>query len=151
MYVVSTHEHTIFLEMAMTVLEQRGIAKQQIMAIPLERKMQYMAVFDTMHQADGISNLDGAAVLGTILMVLGTIYGFIWAWGPIIWGLIGLLVGGAVGVVIKVMLNKRHRTQSELGKATEVVLLINCAEHQAEMVEDILWTNKALGVARIRG
>lgn len=50
-------------------------------------------VMDTIHRADGISLFDGAEVSGAILMTLGVVYGFVLKWGPIIWGLIGLLAG----------------------------------------------------------
>lgn len=36
------------------------------------------------------------------------------------------------------------------GKHSEVILIVNCEESQAELVEDILWTHFALGAAKVK-
>jgi hypothetical protein len=146
MYIVSTFEYSTYLELAITGLEKQGIKRENILAIPLDRRAEERKLFDTLHRSDGVSLFDGAAVLGTIFMVLGTIYGFVWEWGPIIWGLIGLAFGALIGFIFDFILTKRRdrirRNVPEV--ATEVILLINCEERQIEMIEDILWEHQAL-------
>jgi len=39
-------------------------------------------------------------------MVLGVIYGFVWAWGPIICGLLGLAGGFLVGFLLDISFTK---------------------------------------------
>lgn len=56
-------------------------------------------------QVDGRSILDGAMMSVTVFMVLGAIYGFVWRWGPIIWGLLGLAGGFFLGLIIELTLN----------------------------------------------
>ena len=62
---------------------------------------------DSIDQSDGLSLFDLAAVLATVFSVLGASYGFIWRWGPIIWGLIGLAFGAIIGFIIDFLLTKK--------------------------------------------
>lgn len=150
MYVISSFEHSLFLELAITALEQKGIAKEKILAVPLEQKVEKRKFFDTIHRSDGISLFDGAAALGTAFMALGVIYGFVWKWGPIIWGLIGLLCGVFLGFLLDFFTGKERRNKKKVKNiATEVILIINCSENQGEMVEKVLWDHFALGVGKI--
>lgn len=150
MYVFSSFEHSVFLELAITALTQKGIAKNRILAVPLEKRYVGRKLFDTIHRSDGMSLLDGAAVLGTVFMILGVIYGFVWKWGPILWGLIGLGFGGSLGFMLDLLICKKGGRKNKSGdKATEVVLIVNCTENQVEMVETLLWDHLPLGVARL--
>jgi hypothetical protein len=72
-------------------------------------------------------------------MVLGTIYGFVLEWGPILWGLIAFYL----------IINKRRGRAKVKGKSTEVVLIINCEEKQPLIVEDIIWGLFPLGLAKL--
>jgi hypothetical protein len=149
MYVIATFEQSINLELALTALEHKGIRKEHILAVPLDKRTEPIKVFDTLHRADGFSTLDTAAVLGTCLMLLGAIYGFELAWGPIIWGLIGALSGVAMGIAFKLFKIKKKKTPIHTS-LSEVVLMVRCEINQWEMVERILWDNTALGVSRIQ-
>lgn len=150
MYVISTFEQSLFLELAITELEERGIARDKILAVPLDKKVEEKNVFDTIHRADGISLFDGAASLGAVFMILGTIYGFVWKWGPIIWAVIGLFFGAGLGFILDFMIRrKRPNSKKATGQSTEVVLIIKCNGNQFEMVEKTLWQHFALGVAKL--
>lgn len=72
------------------------------------------------------------------------------SWGPIIWGLIGLMVGGILGFAIKYLFNKGRKIRTSTLKdiSTEVVIIVNCEKTQAAMVETVLWNHFALGVAK---
>ncbi|MPM93783.1 hypothetical protein SDC9_140925 [bioreactor metagenome] len=83
-------------------------------------------------------------------MLLGAIYGFILAWGPIWWGLIGLVCGAAIGLFIKLIATKKYaKNRKQAEKAAEVVLIIECKEHEMEIVRNVLWDNHALGVSKL--
>ncbi|MDP4083697.1 MAG: hypothetical protein Q8934_03680 [Bacillota bacterium] len=150
MYVIASFEHSFYLEMAINELEGNGINKDNIFAIPLTPKVGQRQAFDTIHHSDGISLMDGPAIIGTLLAVVGATYGYILRWGPVIWGLIGLAIGFIVGFAFKLLLNRgklfRKKTK---GTTTEVVLMINCYESQAALVEKILYNYYAIGVAKI--
>jgi hypothetical protein len=152
MHVVATFEQSIYLEMALTALEQKGIAKEDILAIPLGKRAVPRRMFDTIHRADGYSVFDAAAVLGTVFMLLGTVYGYVLKWGPIIWGLIGAIFGMLLGFLIKYAIVKKSSKgldRGHRGITSEVVVIVQCEQSKWETVEQILWENTALGISKI--
>ncbi|UOF90518.1 hypothetical protein LSG31_22115 [Fodinisporobacter ferrooxydans] len=151
MYIIASFEQSVFLELAISSLEQGGIQKNQILAVPLDKRTEERKLFDTIHQADGFSLFDVAAVLGTCGMLLGAIYGMVLKWGPILWGLIGLAAGLLLGFLLKlVFVKKQNNKMTKQSIATEVFLLIHCANDQRKLVEGILWDNMAIGVAKLK-
>ena len=81
-------------------------------------------------------------------MVLGVIYGFVLAWGPIIWGLLGLVGGFLVGFLLDISFSKlRHSKERRADNDGELFLIVNCEQHQVEQVKKTLWEHLALGVA----
>jgi hypothetical protein len=148
----STFETSSYLEMAISTLEKRGIKKESIFAVPLDNRTEERKVFDSLHRSDGTSLIDIGMALATAFSVVGASIGFKLAWGPIYWGLIGAFIGFALGFAIRVfteiVLKKKKRLLR--GKHSEVILIIDCDETQAELVENILWNHFALGVAKIK-
>jgi hypothetical protein len=149
MLIAATFDHSSFVELAITELEEKGIVKEKMLAIPLAQQEKNFAILDTIHRSDGISIMDAAAMLGTTGMVLGVIYGFVWTWGPIIWGLIGLAGGAAAGIAGDYLLTRRKLSIHRKNKASELVLIISCENAQANMVEQILRSSTAFGVGRV--
>lgn len=149
MYVISVFEHSISLEKAITSIQMKGIAKENILAAPMDKRGEEPKLFDTIHHSDGLSLLDLPFILGSFFTLLGGIYGFILAWGPVIWGLIGLVLGFGTGLAIKLIITKRYSKKRTNKKVPEVVLIIECKEHQIETVKDILWSHNALGVRKL--
>jgi hypothetical protein len=151
MYVMAIFEQTAFIELSLTEIEQLGISRERILAVPMEKRVEKRKIFDTIHHADGISLFDGAAALGTALMVIGAIYGFILKWGPIVWGLIGLLTGAAIGFLLDCLIGKRRVFNRKIERVPEVVVIVQCdSPNQMEAVETALWDHYALGVAKYR-
>ncbi len=149
MHVIATFEHSIYLEKAITAIQMKGIEKEDILAVSMDKRGEERKLFDTMHQSDGLSLIDLAAILGTILMLLGTIYGFMLKFGPIFWGLVGLIIGGTLGLIIKLITVKKDSGRQEHKKASEVVLIIECTEDKLDMVKDTFWAHHALGVSKL--
>lgn len=149
MYIVSTFEHSIYLELAITDIQMQGIKKENIIAIPMDKKGEKRRLFDSMHSSDGLSLLDLSAILAVLFGIFGGIYGFVLKWGPLIWGLIAIGVGALSGFVIKLIVTKKYSDRQRDKRGAEVVLIINCMESQLEMVRNILWSNKALGVRKL--
>ncbi|NMD71710.1 hypothetical protein HHO41_15525 [Bacillus sp. DNRA2] len=151
MQLFSTFESTIFLEMAISTIEKKGIVKENIYAVPLDNRTEDRKVFDSMHRSDGTTLIDIGMGLATAFSVIGASIGFKLDWGPIIWGLItaisGFLVGFAIRLFIEVAMKKKKRLIK--GKHAEIILIVNCEETQAELIENILWNHFALGVAKI--
>lgn len=147
----STFESNAFLEIAISQLEKKGINKEDIFAIPLDNRTENRKVFDSTHHSDGTSFSDIGMALATAFSVIGASIGFKLAWGPIYWGLIGAFIGFVLGFAISLftetVLKKKNRLKK--GKHSEVILIIECDETQAEFVEMILWNHFALGVAKV--
>jgi hypothetical protein len=148
MYIVSAFEHSIRLETAVTAVEMKGIPKEKILAVPLDKRNEGRMLFDTIHQSDGISMFDFPVILAAIFGLLGLIYGFLLAWGPVLWALIGTGACFFIGLGVKLITTKKRANQRK-GFHPEVVLIIDCGESQMQMVQDILWANYALGVAKL--
>ncbi len=149
MHIIATFEHTIYLEKAISEIEMQGIPKEDILAVPMDKRDEKRKVFDSIHQSDGLSLVDLAAILGTIFMLLGTIYGFLLRLGPIIWGLIGLVTGFIAGLLIKLIITRKSSNRQENEKAAEVVLIIKCEKDKSNMVKNVFWNNHALGISNI--
>ncbi len=147
MHIVASFEHSNFLELAISDLEQKGIEKNQICAIPLNKRAQERGLFDTIHRADGQSMMDLPAILATIFMTLGVMWGFMWKWGPIIWGLLAFIGGLAVGLIIKYLLY-RNSLKKGFHCNTEVVLIIDCKSDEVDLVETVLFDHLAIGIGR---
>lgn len=148
MFVIATFENSIYIELAISELEQKGISKEKILAAPLDKRTEQRKLFDSIHRADGFSLFDAAAILGTCLMLLGAIYGYVLEWGPIIWGIIGAVTGLLLGFALKLLLIKKNKRGTKL-ITSEIVLMIRCEDDQWEKVQYILWENSALGITKI--
>lgn len=146
---VASFEQNIHFEMALTLLEQKGVGREQIFAVPLETSPGEPQLFDTIQRSDGRSMFDGAAALGTAMMVLGSIYGFIWEWGPVIWGIIGLFGGGLIGFGLDYFWTERRHKQQRNTHKTEVFVLLYCCPDEVKDIEYMLWQQGANGVARL--
>ncbi|WP_312097724.1 hypothetical protein [Niallia sp.] len=153
MQLFSTFEHSIFTEMAISTLEKRGIKKENIFVLPLDNQMGERNVFDTIHRSDGTSLIDIGAALATAFSVIGASIGFKLTLGPIYWGLIGAAAGFLIGFSIRlfteIVLKKRKRLLK--GIHSEVIVIVDCNEEEGEMVENILFSHYALGVAKVKG
>lgn len=149
MYITASFEHSIKIELAISELEQKGITSDHICAIPMNSPQKNVKMFDTIHRADGMSLFDLPTVFGTIAMLFGVMWGFMWTWGPIIWGLLGLFGGGAIGFAFKYLYYRLYaQKQPEAGKVTEVVLIVACQKNDAEMVEQVLAGHLAFSIGR---
>lgn len=151
MLVISSFEQSAILEVAIANLEQNGIEKSKILAVPFEKRRENRKLFDTIHRSDGLSLLDLSAALGTACSVFGASYGFVLKWGPIVWGLIGFAVGALLGLIIDYFYTKRNSKNRKKvpPRFSEVVLIVECDEEKVHLVEEILWSNLALGIAHV--
>ncbi|MEN6391635.1 MAG: hypothetical protein ABFD04_14580 [Syntrophomonas sp.] len=151
MYLVASFHYCMHTEIAIAKMEELGIPREQIFAVPLEKRGENRHIFDTIHHADGVSLFDGGAILGSACMVLGVIYGFVLAWGPIIWGLIGLVGGFLVGLLLDLNFSRfKHSRERRKESDSELFLLVQCDDQKADAVKQALWDHLALGVAVLK-
>ncbi|HET7628951.1 MAG TPA: hypothetical protein VFK44_11280 [Bacillales bacterium] len=153
MYVFASFDHSNDLELALADLTATGVSKNRILAVPIERRKVKANIFDTIHSSDGLSFIDLGMVLGTAFSVIGASYGFVLPAGPIVWGVIGALLGFVVGISIRMIMHrdalKKYRKKRRL---TEVIVLVHCIdEAERKQVVDKLWQHHAFGVGTYPG
>jgi hypothetical protein len=90
----------------------------------------------------GIACATGSAVIGASI-------GFVLAWGPIIWGLICVIIGFSSGYSIYYFRKKDRALTLRQKKEPEVLVIIQCAEIQAHPIKEILWKYQALTVGQM--
>jgi len=149
MYVFSTFDHSVYLELAISTLQERGIARDQILAVPLDIRREKRKLFDDIHHSDGTSLMDIGMAFSTGFAVVGASVGYILPFGPIVWGLIGAGSGFLIGFSLdkwltQRKLSRRHKSKS---REPEVILVVQCQEHQVKEVEELLWEHLAIGVS----
>jgi len=151
MQIFATFEHSTFIEIAINQLEANGV--QDIFAVPLDNRVEERKLFDTIHRSDGVSLTQTGLFLAVAFSTIGASRGFVLDWGPIYWGLIGAIFGFLLGFLFDLIVQKKRiKKEKDLkGKASEVILIINCEQSQKEQIEKLLWDNLALGVAKING
>jgi len=149
MYIISTFDYSVNLEIALTSIQMKGVKKENIFVVPLDKANEKINLFDSIHHSDSVSVVDLASVLGAIFMLFGSIYGFVLKWGPVWWGLIGLLCGFSIGFIIKFILLKKNSNGKKSKKEPEAIIIIECKETLVEMVKDTLWSNHALSVSKL--
>jgi hypothetical protein len=144
MYVVASFKLNKNLERAFIELEHYGIENEHILALPLESRVDDPNQYDSYKK----NKLESAPIFGTILMLFGSIYGFVLEWGPIIWGLIGFAVGILLGLSLDAFrIRQKKKRMVKDATLTEIILLIHCKQEQSKKVKDILWKWFPVGVA----
>lgn len=152
MQLFSTFKHSIHIELAISTLEKKGIEREKIFILPLDKRKEEPKLFDTIHHSDGTSLIDIGAALGTAFAVIGASIGFKLAWGPIYWGLIGASAGFVLGFAIRLFTEKILKKKQRLlkGVHSELIMIVDCEDAQGELVENILFDHFAFGVAKIK-
>ncbi|MDI4648357.1 hypothetical protein [Cohnella hashimotonis] len=152
MQIFATFDYSTLLEIAITELEAHGVSS--IYAVPLDMRKEEPRLMDSLHRADGLSFLDKGMVLAFMFATVGASKGFVWAWGPVIWGLIGAVAGFVLGIAINGLLylrkRRKRRTAILKGNRGDVILVVTCEEDKTSIVTDILWDHKALGLAKTK-
>ncbi len=147
MHVIASFHYSTYIEIALAELEQQGIDRRRLIAVPLDSRPSGRAMFDTLHRSDGGSLLDAGMALGAAVSVVTASLGMTLAWGPVYWGLIGAAGGFAVGFAIDLTLSRRRRRRNARKKGAEVVVVVDCEPTEADRVTETLWRHQALGVA----
>lgn len=144
MYIVSVFKQSLQVELAVTALEQEGVPKTSILAVPVEKELKQKKLFDTKYSVTGDSIFDLPMILGALTTLFGCIYGFKLTWGPVLWGIITGVIGFALGFLVKLLILRKTKA---LSHENEVVIFVACDEDKTEKVKRVLCDNSALGVS----
>ncbi|WP_303984575.1 hypothetical protein [Niallia circulans] len=147
MNIISVFDHSLKVELVLHELEKHHIRKEDIFVSSLNKKeveKKYMDFFN----ADGF-NMFFVASVSMIMMLLGTIYGFVLYLGPILWGLIGLIAGICITIPVD-YLYKRWRNKEEIKPSkAELIIVIHCEETQVALIESLLYQHHTIGLVKI--
>ncbi|MBN8202106.1 MULTISPECIES: hypothetical protein [Bacillaceae] len=141
MLIFGIFEQSIELEQALAELEDTSILREHILVVFMDkshRKQHYSPLRPHAFEV-GISFATGAAAIGASM-------GFALTYGPIIWGLIGAVIGFAIGVGSYFLYKKLKNQPSQKRNNHEVTVVIQCQEEQTRLVSDLLWKYQALSV-----
>jgi hypothetical protein len=149
MNIVASFKYSLYLDLAIKELEQNGIPNEDIFVIPLTEKEKAKPNMSIILK-NGANLYNGMFGLATVFSVLGAIYGFILKGGPVIWGIIGCVSGGAFGLLIDFLIQRRKISDNrKKGKGGEVTIIIHCDKNQVQMVKDILFGHFTMGLSVI--
>jgi hypothetical protein len=152
MLIVATMDHGVELELLITDIEQLNVPKNKIHVSLLE-KINVTESTNTLRIAEkGIqySFIDLSMSIGTVLAIIGAIYGYSLQWGPIIWGLIGFFTGVTISYIPYKMANSNLKSKEKQDKEPEVLLFIECENHLQKNIKELLMNYCASGMAIIK-
>ncbi|WP_304542102.1 hypothetical protein [Desulforamulus aquiferis] len=150
MYIFGLFEPSLDLELGLKKLRSNGFKDGRLIVVPLEisKHPGKQTILDSMYKTDGMSLIDGIAILSSIGMVLGVIYGSIVFIGPIALGLIGMVVGGGIGYILDKHFCKRKRTVHDTPSGDIVVAVNYKNEDEAQFIETVMKEHKATALGR---
>lgn len=126
-----------------------GKSIEDLFIVPLD--LQQTETLETMRliRGDESGKYDGTLILATIGMLLGVIYGMILYWGPVIWGLIGLIAGSSAGFAASRIYKRfRRKKPSENMKASgEVFVMVRCGKEELEKIKAVILQYSPMGFA----
>lgn len=143
-YIVSVYKQSLQVELAVTALEEEGIGKNDILAVPVEKETRRKKLYDTMRSSTGDSVFDMPMALGSLTTLFGCVYGFKLTWGPVLWGIIAGALGFCIGFIIKLLI---VTSKKDTGQEKEVVIIVACENKRAADIKRLLKDNGALGVS----
>jgi hypothetical protein len=151
-YLIAAFEYDVTLELLLTDLIQTGILKEQIKAVPLQKRDSAQNKPTSNYiKANEFLGFDLALVFGNAFAVLFCSFGFIWKWGPIIWAMIGFFIGVLFGILVRVLVvflkNEWPKFRIIRQDRTEVLLMLQCPAETKGQAKEILWNHHALGIA----
>ncbi|MDF2926465.1 MAG: hypothetical protein K0R57_5379 [Paenibacillaceae bacterium] len=146
MLVLATFDHSMELEQALLILEREGIERRGIMVVPLDAlgrnsHIRFELPADWKERAFEI----GMAT-GTASAVFGICLGFVWDWGPLIWGLLTAIGGFGIGYIIYGLVYHLLWKAGDPVKRPEAAVIVRGKEENVDLIRQVLWQHKALSL-----
>lgn len=149
MLIIGTFEHSIELEQALTVLEQKGISKKSILVVPMDSDPKTYMQFTGKSQNRFYKAIEVGMACATASCVIGTAIGFSLTWGPVFWALIGAAAGFAIGFGLYTIAHKgNYRNLPKV--LPEVTVIVRCQEEMSSRVMETMWRYNVLTVGIIK-
>lgn len=145
MLVIGIFPNDMGAAQALIDMVNAGIGKDRLLVVPMDASAEE-AKNVAFNPIAGQSSVEVGIAVATACAVVCISRGFVLPWGPIVWGLIGAIGGFAIGFFIHQSLMKRRRTGIRIDRASELTVIVECAESERQTVLDALWNNNALSV-----
>ncbi|QPC46151.1 hypothetical protein [Mangrovibacillus cuniculi] len=152
MYIFATFKHSNLVEIFVNELLEMEVPRDNILIVPLEVTSNDIGLLDTMYQSDGKSLMDVAGVLGTVFMLIGTIYGYVLRIGPVLSGLVGLVVGIISGIIIDYFWTRRkNKVTIKRKEYADIVVTVFCKRNDKRAIMSVCGKNGALAIGIYEG
>ncbi|TYP71845.1 hypothetical protein [Paenibacillus methanolicus] len=151
MLVVGSFQIATELEQVLALLENTGIGRDRIMAVPMDIDETNDALEPIQSRDRKAGGFETGMACATALSVIGTSRGFIWPWGPIICGIISAIIGFGLGLLLHAIISQaRGGRPRKPARLPEVTVLIRCQPDSVEAVRRLLWQHQAISVGVVR-
>ena len=151
MLVFCTFEQSMELESVLARLEGIGIAREDLLAVPMDPVSAETA--GSIIQVERSTTVfDVGMAVATAAAVVGMSMGFVLAWGPVICGILFAIAGFLAGAVIRMLLNKRSiaNKRDKLAESKEVTVVINCTREKLDAVRKTIEHYGAITIGVVR-
>lgn len=147
LYIFATFKHSNLVEICVNELLEMEISRDKILIVPMEVTSKEVSLLDTMYQSDGQSLMDLAGVLGTVFMLIGTIYGYVLRIGPVLSGTVGLVAGLLSGVIIDYFWTKRkNKVTIQKKEFADIIFTVHCERKDKRAIMKVCGKNGALAI-----
>ncbi|MFC3798489.1 hypothetical protein [Cohnella sp. GCM10012308] len=140
MLLIGCFAHTIELEQALADIERSGVDRMHILAVGMNLRA------DASAEAKQSDAVEMGAAWATALAVIGVAAGFGLAWGPIVWGIVGAIVGFAAGYCLQRIWLRGPARSGTTAPAPEVTVIVQCPAGMSDTVRFVMYRRGALSV-----
>jgi hypothetical protein len=146
MIIIGTFQYSIELEYALCQLESIGIAREHLLVVCMDKESQAFQSDQPIEEDSHSKGIEIGIACATALSVIGTCLGYKWTWGPIIWGIIAAFIGFGLGFGIHAILSKKKNRRQQDKHKSDVTVIVQCQDFQADAVQKVMWGNRATSV-----
>ena len=148
-YVYGLFKPSLVLEMGINALAKEGFTGEKLLVVALEPgRPERQWLLDTMYSSDGMSLLDGVAIMASVGMVLGVIYGSVVYIGPVATGLLGMAGGGGLGYLLDRKIRPKNKARYA-APAGEIIVAARCGDQEeAARAESLMREYRAVALGR---
>lgn len=145
MLVIGIFPNDMGAAQALLDMENAGIGKDRLLVVPMDASAEE-AESGSFNPIAGQSSVEAGIAGATACAVVCISRGFVMAWGPIVWGMIGAAAGFVVGFTAHQMIMKRRRRRIRADRSSELTVIVECEEPERRTVLEAFWNNNALSV-----
>lgn len=147
MIIIGTFKHSIELEHALIQLESIGIPRERLLVVCMDKESKTFRSDQQKKENSLTTGIEIGMACATAMSVIGTSLGFVWTWGPVIWGLMAALIGFCLGFGFHALFAKNHKRNNRYNRhKAEVTVIVQCPASHADEVQQVMWTNQAMTV-----